>query len=80
MREYGETFGRPHYHVILYGVGVKEKEVIEKSWCFGFVKLGTVTPQSIGYVVSYIMDKDQSIAMSEFAGKSSHHFSGLRKV
>ena len=72
--EYGETFGRPHYHIIMYGIGVKEKEVIQDSWHFGFVKLGTVTPQSIRYVVSYIMDKEQSIAMSEFVGKKQPPF------
>lgn len=54
--EYGERFGRPHYHAIIFGIGPRDLEVVEESWGLGFVRLGTVTRNSCEYVASYIFD------------------------
>ena len=36
--EYGEQYGRPHYHIIVFGLnGQTELDIIQKSWLFGFV-------------------------------------------
>lgn len=54
--EYGETYGRPHYHAILFGIEpYKEKRLLLEAWGKGFVKVGTVTPASVRYVTDYIM-------------------------
>lgn len=55
--EYGESYGRPHYHIAAFGVGPKEKEEVELSWKKGFVHMGTLTYNSAVYVAGYIMKK-----------------------
>lgn len=65
--EYGSSTRRPHYHMIVFGIGVddsvwKGKRYDSRShgwycqcdfWPFGHVYLGEVTPQSIAYVCKY---------------------------
>lgn len=59
--EYGEKFGRPHYHPILYGV--EDEKVIQDSWArengkpFGFAKMHTVSMAGIAYVAGYVQKK-----------------------
>lgn len=55
--EYGERFGRPHYHSIIYGIGAHDQEVIEDAWGKGFISIGTVTYDSASYVAGYIQKK-----------------------
>lgn len=52
--EYGEKYGRPHYHAIVFGVSCNDVRIIEKAWPFGFVKVGNVTSKSCKYVSKYI--------------------------
>lgn len=55
--EYGERYGRPHYHGIIFGYDEKNIELLnktlEKKWGKGMVHIGTVTTNSIRYVVGY---------------------------
>jgi len=70
--EYGETTQRPHYHAILFGIDFADKkkhsitkggettytsELLERLWGFGQCMIGSVTPQSVRYVSSYILKK-----------------------
>lgn len=55
--EYGDSFGRPHFHAIIFGVAPNESDLIEKHWQKGFVKLGTVTEDSCAYVCKYMTKK-----------------------
>lgn len=56
--EYGECFGRPHYHVIAYGLRPdSDREVTESNWRFGFTHVGYVTQDSIRYVADYVQAK-----------------------
>ncbi len=69
--EYGDNFGRPHYHACLFGFDFKDKELFQqkdsvnlyiseeltKLWGKGFCTTGDVTLESAGYVARYIMKK-----------------------
>lgn len=69
--EYGENFGRPHYHACLFnldfpdkqlwkiqnGVPLYTSETLSKLWGKGFVSIGAVTFESAAYVARYIMKK-----------------------
>jgi len=65
--EYGENFGRPHYHALIFGHRfddlVKYKkdlwlsEKLENLWGMGFTPIGNITLQSAAYVARYIMKK-----------------------
>jgi len=70
--EYGENFGRPHFHACLFGIDFPDRKyltttksgsklytskILEKLWPFGLSSIGDVTFQSAGYVARYIMKK-----------------------
>lgn len=69
--EYGENFGRPHYHMILFGYDFIDKKLISNKggnalyqsallddlWPFGYAAIGSVTFESAAYVASYCMKK-----------------------
>lgn len=77
--EYGEQFGRPHYHALLFGYWpgdavasgerggypVWRSGVLSSLWPFGFSELGSVTFDSAGYVARYVTKKVRGIAASE---------------
>lgn len=69
--EYGDKFGRPHYHLVVFGIGLddpvfKDKKYDKKSngyhcklasWDKGLVHIGTVTVDSANYVAGYVVKK-----------------------
>jgi hypothetical protein len=70
--EYGENFGRPHYHACVFNFDFLDKVFFKNTdskfvlytspslselWPFGFSSLGTVTFESAGYVARYVMKK-----------------------
>lgn len=69
--EYGEQFGRPHYHACLFGFDFPDKvlfkdsngiklytsKLLQELWPFGFSTIGDVTFESAAYVARYIMKK-----------------------
>lgn len=56
--EYGKKYGRPHYHVILFGIGTRDKDIVCGVWPQGRMHLGSVTFASCRYVANYVLDKD----------------------
>lgn len=54
--EYGENFGRPHYHAIIFGHDElpHKTHFKSKNWSFGTVYIGEVTRDSSRYVCDYI--------------------------
>ena len=52
--EYGDTYKRPHYHCIIFGLDEARAEVlVDKCWLLGFVHIGSVTMDSANYVARY---------------------------
>lgn len=54
--EYGDTFGRPHYHALIYNYPSETQDLdkLAELWEYGNIQIGTVTEASIRYVVEYI--------------------------
>lgn len=78
--------GRPHYHLILFGVGLEDKNFIERAWSlhgesFGFIRVDDF-PRTDGkyickYVAGYIQkklfgDKVFDVRLPEFMRCSQH--------
>ena len=70
--EYGENFGRPHWHACIFGFDFPNQELWERSaagsllyrspdleilWPYGYSTIGRVTFESAAYVARYIMKK-----------------------
>lgn len=70
--EYGDRTLRPHYHLILFGEDFPDRvpwrktgsghviyrsKLLEGVWALGHAELGTVTPESCGYVARYCLKK-----------------------
>lgn len=69
--EYGESFGRPHYHACLFnfdfadkllwstkgGVSLYTSKALSELWPFGHSLIGAVTFESAAYVARYCMKK-----------------------
>jgi len=82
--EYGGKLGRPHYHVLLFNFGFKDKsslcgegdhrlytsETLSKLWPHGFSSIGSVTFQSASYVARYCLKKVGGVeAHKHYQGK-----------
>jgi len=70
--EYGENFGRPHFHACIFGHDFHDKKLwqrtsagsmlyrsakLEALWPFGYSSIGDVNFESAAYVARYIMKK-----------------------
>lgn len=55
--EYGETTRRPHYHAILYGVGLDDRDLLETTWGLGHLRTDPLNPQRIAYTAGYTQKK-----------------------
>lgn len=69
--EYGEKYGRPHYHAIIFNHDFVDKSLwkvingqrlyvsddLARLWPFGHSSIGSVTFESAAYVARYIMKK-----------------------
>lgn len=69
--EYGDNYGRPHYHACLFNFDFVDKTLfkvdgekrlyisdsLRKLWPFGFSIIGDVTFDSAAYVARYVMKK-----------------------
>lgn len=56
--EYGEKGGRPHYHVILFGIDALSAErLCLARWSYGFVSVRPFVPEHAAYVAAYTVKK-----------------------
>lgn len=68
--EYGEKFGRPHYHAIILGLASEESEEVSDAWRRGRVHLGSVNFNSAAYVSAYVMKKySGDLAKEKYGGR-----------
>lgn len=82
--ELGLTSGRPHYHLIIYGLAPSEHEfmssyaqearaiegpVVDAWQGRGFVYVGTVTYNSVRYVAKYVQKKLYGQRAEEYEGR-----------
>ena len=80
--EYGETFGRPHYHASIFNFDFYDKEqigvsngfplytskLLQELWPFGHVTVAPFSFQTAAYVARYMMKK----AKGAFEMQSAH--------
>ncbi|GHT17380.1 hypothetical protein AGMMS4956_20860 [Bacteroidia bacterium] len=55
--EYGEKYGRPHYHSLLFGVGIMDYQKVQDTWGHGSVDMGTLSYDSARYCADYILKR-----------------------
>lgn len=55
--EYGDESLRPHYHCLLFGIGLCSLSNIQSCWQFGFISLEPVNDARIRYCTGYIEKK-----------------------
>lgn len=70
--EYGEKYGRPHFHACLFGIDFADRiynrttpagskiftsNTLDKLWKKGFASIGDLTFESAAYIARYIMKK-----------------------
>lgn len=53
--EYGTKTGRPHYHVILFGIGPSWKRDFEPLWKYGFQSWYPASARAMAYVAKYCL-------------------------
>ncbi len=78
--EYGDRFGRPHYHALLFGFDFHDKEdipsrgknpvwrshVLEKVWPYGRSEIGSLTFESAAYCARYVTKKITGALADDF--------------
>lgn len=67
--EYGSQTVRPHYHAIMFNLGVDPLELLVDSWQNGLVHVGTVTPASMKYTLKYIVQGNHDSTLYEYVEK-----------
>lgn len=67
--EYGDQFGRPHMHLLIFGLDCRNNEYdIFKAWENGEVKTMPIKDGGINYVLKY-MDKNENRKKNEYFAK-----------
>lgn len=55
--EYGDISWRPHYHVVLFGLGPGDCHSIDKVWTEGLYHIGELNKDSARYITGYVVKK-----------------------
>ena len=55
--EYGDRFGRPHYHAILFGLSLLDAEVVQAAWEKGYTSVSEATAGRMAYTAKYLQKK-----------------------
>lgn len=69
--EYGDRSLRPHYHLIIFGIGMMSEKVIKKAWKYADpdigIHIGELNKDSARYITGYIVKK-----IDKTPGRDSH--------
>lgn len=66
--EYGTRFDRPHYHAAIFGLGVGDIGLLERSWKKGHVHVGELNHKTARYMTDYIVKGIQREGCKELEG------------
>lgn len=55
--EYGTRYGRPHYHLLVFGVKPDDYHLLRDEWHYGFVDIRPFFKETCTYVAGYIQKK-----------------------
>lgn len=55
--EYGDTTGRPHYHLVIFGANRSDIPFIESAWPYGLTNVKPLTLARIKYTAGYTSKK-----------------------
>lgn len=60
--EYGNKTERPHYHAVIFGLGLEHEPLIQRCWNTkkvkrGFTQVSELTPQRAAYIAQYTTKK-----------------------
>lgn len=57
--EYGDRYGRPHYHAIIFGIDDEYVLLVRRAWSFGFVRKPSNVRglECMNYVCGYVQKK-----------------------
>jgi hypothetical protein len=87
--EYGEQFGRPHYHACIFGINFSDRKYhgkspsganlyvskeLESLWDYGYSSIGDVNFDSAAYVARYIMKKQTGHQRDEHGLLPKDHY------
>lgn len=88
--EYGEKYGRPHYHACLFGIGSRYKKDIEFAWSvldddrqrhpIGNVFHGSLTWDSAQYTAGYTIKKMTAFDHGELDGRYPEFGQGSKGI
>nr|QJB18993.1 MAG: replication initiator protein [Microvirus sp.] len=53
--EYGETYGRPHAHAVIFGLGMQDKQFLEEKWGHGNVEISPYIQNRGLYTAGYLL-------------------------
>ncbi len=56
--EYGMDENRPHYHLVIFGMGCQWEDLIRETWDKGFVSMSEIIPQRAAYIAQYTLKKN----------------------
>lgn len=70
--EYGKNTGRPHYHLIIFGLDKKYYYLIKKCWQLGFIYIGyNMSSKCISYVSKYVQKQGSIKRLSSLIGSDA---------
>lgn len=55
--EYGDRYGRPHFHIALFGHDPQDEEIISQTWGLGGVHICELSNDTAQYITGYITKK-----------------------